>query len=327
MKNTNKTEEESVGKEPVHINDALRNAIEELQCVANRKDGIRGINSGFRDIDKLTSGWQNGNLIVIGGGPAIGKTSFILSLIINMAVKNMTPIPTALFSLEMNCTQLLNCFVANICDISLRELRSGRLESHQWEHLDTKIKDLYDKPIFIDDTPGLSVSELCNKVHRLVHDYGIKCLVVDYLQLINAKGMTFSNREQEISLIVRSLKNLAKKLNISVILVSQLSRAQESRQGAEGKRPQLADLRDSGAIEQDADVVCFVHRPEYYKITEDERGNSLIGLADIIIAKQRCGDIGEVRLKFIKETMKFMNLDDKISPPSDLNWNSNMMPY
>ena len=178
--------------------------------------------------------------------------------------------------------------------------------------MDYKIKELYDAPIYVDDTPSLSVFELRTKARRLVREHDIKCIIIDYLQLMNASGMSFGSREQEVSMISRSLKGLAKELNIPIIALSQLNRGVENRQGAEGKRPQLADLRESGAIEQDADMVCFIHRPEYYKITEDERGNSLVGLAEIIIAKHRNGATGDVRLRFKSEFAKFMNIEDDI---------------
>ncbi|MDL2282850.1 DnaB-like helicase C-terminal domain-containing protein, partial [Parabacteroides sp. OttesenSCG-928-G06] len=219
-------------------------------------------------------------------------------------------IPVALFSLEMSNVQLVNRLIVNVCELPGEKIKSGRLERHEWEQLDFKLKELYDAPIFVDDTPSLSVFELRTKARRLVREHGIKCVIIDYLQLMNASGMSFGSREQEVSTISRSLKGLAKELNIPIIALSQLNRGVENRQGNEGKRPQLADLRESGAIEQDADMVCFIHRPEYYKIFEDERGNNLRGLAEIIIAKHRNGATGDVRLKFKGEFAKFMNVGD-----------------
>ena len=186
------------------------------------------------------------------------------------------------------------------------------MENYEWEQLDFKIKELYDAPIYVDDTPSLSVFELRTKARRLVREHDIKCIIIDYLQLMNASGMNFGSREQEVSTISRSLKGLAKELNIPIIALSQLNRGVEARQGAEGKRPQLADLREYGDIEQDADMVCFIHRPEYYKILEDEKGNSLVGLAEIIIAKHRNGAVGDVRLRFKSEFAKFMNIEDDV---------------
>ena len=212
-----------------------------------------------------------------------------------MAVNHNTPV--ALFSLEMSNVQLVNRLIVNVCEIPGEKIKSGRLENYEWEQLDFKIKELYDAPIYVDDTPSLSVFELRTKARRLVREHGIKIIIIDYLQLMNASGMSFGSREQEVSTISRSLKGLAKELNIPIIALSQLNRGVEARQGAEGKRPQLADLRESGAIEQDADMVCFIHRPEYY---------------EIIIAKHRNGAVGDVRLRFKSEFAKFMNVDEDV---------------
>jgi replicative DNA helicase len=223
-------------------------------------------------------------------------------------------IPVALFSLEMSNVQLVNRLIVNVTEITGEKIKSGRLENYEWEQLDFKLKDLYDAPIYIDDTPSLSIFELRTKARRLVREHNIKCIIIDYLQLMNASGTKFGSREQEVSTISRSLKGLAKELNIPIIALSQLNRSVESRQGAEGKRPQLADLRESGAIEQDADMVCFIHRPEYYKIFDDPKdGTSLIGIAEIIIAKHRNGATGDVRLRFKSEYAKFMNIDEDVS--------------
>ena len=300
----------NVKKDVTQINPVIKEAIDMLQIAANRKDGLSGLRTGFEGLDKMTSGWQNSDLIIIAARPAMGKTAFVLSMAKNMAVNHN--IPVALFSLEMSNVQLVNRLIVNVCEIPGEKIKSGRLENYEWEQLDFKIKDLYDAPIYVDDTPSLSVFELRTKARRLVREHGIKIIIIDYLQLMNASGMNFGSREQEVSTISRSLKGLAKELNIPIIALSQLNRGVESRQGAEGKRPQLADLRESGAIEQDADMVCFIHRPEYYKITEDERGNSLVGLAEIIIAKHRNGAVGDVRLRFKSEFAKFMNIDDDV---------------
>ena len=283
---------------------------EMLEKAANQKEGLSGLRTGFHDLDKITSGWQNSDLIIIAARPAMGKTAFVLSMAKNMAVN--FNIPVALFSLEMSNVQLVNRLIVNVCEIPGDKIKSGQLENYEWEQLDFKIKELYDAPIYVDDTPSLSIFELRTKARRLVREHDVKAIIIDYLQLMNASGMNFGSREQEVSTISRSLKGLAKELNIPIIALSQLNRGVESRQGAEGKRPQLADLRESGAIEQDADMVCFIHRPEYYKITEDERGNSLIGLAEIIIAKHRNGAVGDVRLRFKSEFAKFMNIDDDV---------------
>ena len=301
----------NVKKDVTQINPIIKDAIEVLQRAANRKEGLSGLQTGFKKLDKITSGWQNSDLIIIAARPAMGKTAFVLSMAKNMAVN--FNIPVALFSLEMSNVQLVNRLIVNVCEIPGEKIKSGRLESYEWEQLDVKIKELYDAPIYVDDTPSLSVFELRTKARRLVREHGIKCIIIDYLQLMNASGMNFGSREQEVSTISRSLKGLAKELNIPIIALSQLNRSVEARQGVEGKRPQLADLRESGAIEQDADMVCFIHRPEYYKITEDERGNSLIGVAEIIIAKHRNGAPGDVRLRFKSEYAKFMNIEEDVA--------------
>lgn len=300
----------NVKKDVTQINPVIKDALSMLEKAANQKEGLSGLRTGFEGLDKITSGWQNSDLVIIAARPAMGKTAFVLSMAKNMAVNHN--IPVALFSLEMSNVQLVNRLIVNVCEIPGEKIKSGRLESYEWEQLDFKLKELYDAPIYVDDTPSLSVFELRTKARRLVREHGIKCIIIDYLQLMNASGMTFGSREQEVSTISRSLKGLAKELNIPIIALSQLNRGVESRQGAEGKRPQLADLRESGAIEQDADMVCFIHRPEYYKITEDERGNSLIGLAEIIIAKHRNGATGDVRLRFKNEFAKFMNIEEDI---------------
>ncbi|MGL4227161.1 MAG: replicative DNA helicase [Tannerellaceae bacterium] len=301
----------NVKKDTTQINPIIKEAIELLQTAASRDTGLSGLRTGFDGLDKITSGWQNSDLIIIAARPAMGKTAFVLSMAKNMAVNNGSPV--ALFSLEMSNVQLVNRLIVNVCEIPGEKIKSGQLAPYEWEQLDFKIKELYDAPIFVDDTPSLSVFELRTKARRLVREHGIRCIIIDYLQLMNASGMNFGSREQEVSMISRSLKGLAKELNIPIIALSQLNRGVENRQGHEGKRPQLADLRESGAIEQDADMVCFIHRPEYYKITEDERGNSLIGLAEIIIAKHRNGATGDVRLRFKNEFAKFMNLEEDLS--------------
>ena len=298
----------NVKKDVTQINPVIKDALEMLERAANQKEGLSGLRTGFGGLDKITSGWQDSDLVIIAARPAMGKTAFVLSMAKNMAVD--FNIPVALFSLEMSNVQLVNRLIVNVCEIPGEKIKSGRLEGYEWQQLDFKIKELYDAPIYIDDTPSLSVFELRTKARRLVREHGIKCIIIDYLQLMNASGMNLGSREQEVSMISRSLKGLAKELNIPIIALSQLNRGVEARQGVEGKRPQLADLRESGAIEQDADMVCFIHRPEYYKITEDERGNSLIGLAEIIIAKHRNGATGDVRLRFKSEYAKFMNIED-----------------
>ena len=235
----------------------------------------------------------------------MGKTAFALSLAKNIAADQQ--IPMAFFSLEMSNVQLVNRLIANSCEIAGSKILNGQLDPDEWERLDKRLNSLLGAPLFVDDTPGLSVFELRTKARRLVREHGIKLIMIDYLQLMNANGMRFSSRQEEVSTISRSLKGLAKELNIPILALSQLNRGVENREGNEGKRPQLSDLRESGAIEQDADMVLFVHRPEYYGFKEDDHGNDLRGKAEIIIAKHRKGATDTVVLTFRKEFTRFEN--------------------
>ncbi len=305
----------NIKKDVVQIDPVIQDALKKIEQAANRSDGLSGLPSGFHELDKMTSGWQNTDLVIIAARPAMGKTAFVLSMVKNMAVDYN--IPVGMFSLEMSNLQLVNRLLQNVCEISGEKVKSGKLTREEWTQLTTRITRLQGAPIFVDDTPGLSVFELRTKARRLVREHGVKMIMIDYLQLMTAAGMQFGSREQEVSTISRSLKGLAKELDIPIIALSQLNRGVETRQG-EGKRPQLADLRESGAIEQDADMVCFIHRPEYYKIYEDEKGNDLRGLAEIIIAKHRSGSVGDVRLKFRGEFVRFQNMDEDTSLSSTL---------
>jgi len=301
----------NVKKDVVHINPIINEAYKLMREAAKRTDGLSGLQSGFEDLDKITSGWQNSDLIIIAARPAMGKTAFVLSMAKNMAVN--FNIPIAIFSLEMSNVQLVNRLIVNVAELSGEKIKTGQLAEYEWHQLDSRINKLYDAPIYIDDTPSLSVFELRTKARRLVKEHKVKCIIIDYLQLMNASGMTFNSREQEVSMISRSLKGLSKELNIPIIALSQLNRMLENRTSKDGfdaKRPQLSDLRESGAIEQDADIVCFIHRPEYYKIFQDERGNDLTGKAEIIIAKHRNGSTGDVTLEFKKEFARFQNLNE-----------------
>ena len=283
----------------------VKNAVEILQRAASNKGGLTGIPTGYIGMDEITSGWQASDLVIIAGRPAMGKTSFALSIAKNVAVDYGVPI--GFFSLEMNNVQLVNRLISNVCEVSGRKILNGQLDPSDWERLDKRIGRLTDAPIYVDDTPGLSVFELRTKARRLVREKGVKIIMIDYLQLMNANGMKFGSRQEEVSTISRSLKGLAKELDIPVLALSQLSRNVENREGLEGKRPQLSDLRESGAIEQDADMVLFVHRPEYYHIYQDEKGNDLHGMAQIIIAKHRKGSTGDVLLNFRGEFTRFQD--------------------
>ena len=308
-------------KDFTQIDPVIQEAYELLQKAAARTDGLSGLSSGFDKLDAMTSGWQNSDLIIIAARPAMGKTAFVLSMARNMAVDQKIPI--AMFSLEMSNVQLVNRLLVNVCEISGEKIKSGQLAPYEWSQLSLKMNELYGAPFYVDDTPSLSVFELRTKARRLVRDYGVKMIIIDYLQLMNASGMSYNSRQEEVSTISRSLKGLAKELNIPIIALSQLNRSVEQRtsntpDNPDSKRPQLSDLRESGAIEQDADMVCFIHRPEYYKIYKDQYNNDLKGIAEIIIAKHRNGAVGDVRLRFRGEHARFMNLDDEVPPmPSD----------
>ena len=284
----------------------------------SKQEGLSGVETGFTNLDKLTSGWQPSDLIIIAARPAMGKTAFVLSMARNIAIDYGHPV--ALFSLEMASVQLITRLISSETGLSSEKLRTGKLEPHEWTMLSTKVKNLEKAPLFIDDTPSLSIFDLRAKSRRLVSQHGIKIIIVDYLQLMTAggNGKGGGNREQEISTISRNLKALAKELNVPVIALSQLSRAVETR--GSSKRPLLSDLRESGAIEQDADIVSFLYRPEYYKIDEwdDDEASPTAGQAEIMIAKHRNGSIENVRLKFIGHLGKFDNLDDHNGSYDDL---------
>ena len=294
------------------IDPVIRQAVDILQKASANTSGLTGIPTGYNKLDDKTSGWQPSDLVIIAGRPAMGKTSFALSLAKNIAVDNQTPI--AFFSLEMNNVQLVNRLISNTCEISGHKILNGQLSPDEWERLDKNLRLLMGAPLYIDDTPGLSVFELRTKARRLVREKGVKIIMIDYLQLMNANGMKFGSRQEEVSTISRSLKGLAKELDIPILALSQLNRTVENREGLEGKRPQLSDLRESGAIEQDADMVLFVHRPEYYHIYQDEKGNDLHGMAQIIIAKHRKGATGDVLLTFRGEFTRFQDPERTPSP-------------
>ncbi len=295
-------------KDYTQIDPVIKNAVEVIQKAAANKDGLTGVPTGYHKLDDLTSGWQASDLVIIAGRPAMGKTSFALSMAKNIAADYK--VPMAFFSLEMSNVQLVNRLISNCCEIQGSKILNGQLQPDEWERLDKRMNNLLGAPLYVDDTPGLSVFELRTKARRLVREHGVKLIMIDYLQLMNANGMRFSSRQEEVSTISRSLKGLAKELDIPILALSQLNRGVESREGLEGKRPQLSDLRESGAIEQDADMVLFVHRPEYYHIYEDEKGRDLHGMAQIIIAKHRKGATGDVLLTFRGEFTRFENPED-----------------
>jgi replicative DNA helicase len=282
-------------------------ALKQLEELKGREDGLTGVPTGFTDLDRLTSGLQKSDLIILAARPGMGKTSFTLSLAKNAAAEFGKGV--AFFSLEMSNLQLSQRIISMEAEISGMKMRNGQLEEYEWQQLHTAIERIGEAPIFIDDTPGINVFELRAKCRRLKMQHDIQLIIIDYLQLMSGGGENQKgNREQEVSAISRALKGLAKELNVPVIALSQLSRAVEVRGGT--KRPQLSDLRESGSIEQDADMVAFIYRPEYYQIMEDEEGQSLKGIADIIIAKNRHGELKDVRMRFTAEFARFSDLGD-----------------
>ena len=289
--------------------DLIKEAISRIEEISKR-EGLSGIPSGFTKIDRVTAGWQPSDLIILAARPGMGKTAFVLSMARNMAIDHNRPV--AVFSLEMASVQLITRLIASETGLSSEKLRKGTLDDHEWQQLLTKVKNLEKAPLYIDDTPALSIFDLRAKCRRLVANHGVEMIIIDYLQLMTAGSAQKGggNREQEISTISRSLKSIAKELDVPVIALSQLSRAVETRGG--NKRPLLSDLRESGAIEQDADIVCFIYRPEYYDITEwdDEAATPCAGQAEFIIAIHRNGSLENVRLRFQGALAKFSDLEE-----------------
>jgi replicative DNA helicase len=294
----------------------MHKAIKELQEKKNHKDGLTGVPTGFSRLDRITSGWQKADLVIIAARPGMGKTAFVVSAMRNAAVDFKHPV--AIFSLEMSSVQLVNRLISAEAELESEKLKKGNLEQFEWAQLIHKTDRLSSAPIFIDDTPALSILELRAKCRRLKAEHNISLIIIDYLQLM--KGEPGGNREQEIASISRALKGIAKELDVPVIALSQLSRGVETRGG--DKRPQLSDLRESGSIEQDADIVMFLYRPEYYKITVDEDNNPTQGMAEVIVAKHRNGSLDTVKLKFIGKYTKF---GDYEMPSSDSNPFSGMI--
>ncbi len=283
----------------------ISEAIKEIEAAKDSTDHLKGIPSGFTQLDRITLGWQKSELIIIASRPGMGKTALALSMARNAAVDFNKQV--ALFSLEMSSIQLVTRLISSETQLSANKLKRGTLAEHEWHQLNAKISSLIDANLFIDDTPALTIFELRAKSRRLKAQHNIELIIIDYLQLMSGTGEAKGNREQEISNISRSLKSLAKELNVPIIALSQLSRAVETRGGT--KKPILSDLRESGAIEQDADMVLFIYRPEYYNIEEYEDGNTTTGIAEINIAKNRNGPLADIRLRFIKNYAKFVDIE------------------
>jgi len=288
-------------------------AVKELQEKKNHKDGLTGVPTGFSRLDRVTSGWQKSDLVIIAARPGMGKTAFVVSAMRNAAVDFNYPV--ALFSLEMSSIQVVNRLISAEAELETEKLKKGNLADFEWQQLVHKTNRLSSAPIFIDDTPALGILELRAKCRRLKAEHGIQLIIIDYLQMM--KGDSSGNREQEIASISRALKGIAKELDVPVLALSQLSRGVETRGG--DKRPQLSDLRESGSIEQDADLVVFLYRPEYYKITQDDDNNSTLGMAEVIIAKHRNGSLDTVKLKFVGKYTKFADYDGPVQEENPYN--------
>jgi len=285
------------------VSDIAAEVRKELEYIASKDDATVGVPSGFDDLDKVTNGWQSSDLIIVAARPGMGKTAFVLSLAKNAVERNY---PVAIFSLEMEDKQLVQRLISMDCEINTSRIRAAKLDQTEWNKLYQSVEKLSELPLYIDDTAGINIFELRAKCRRLKQNHDIQMIIIDYLQLMSAdRGSSKnSNREQQISQISRSLKGLAKELKVPVIALSQLSRAVETRGG--DKRPMLSDLRESGAIEQDADIVTFIYRPEYYQA----EGNIDLpdDVAQIIIAKHRNGSLEDVNLRFIADYVKFVPL-------------------
>ncbi len=294
-----KVAEGNIKKAAAPISIVLEKALENIKYAQENQKQYSGKPSGFTALDALTSGWQKGNMIVIAARPAMGKTAFVLSMLRNMAID--FGLPVAMFSLEMSNEQLVNRMIVSEAELDHYKIKNGKLSQEDWKNIYEKTKRLAAAPIYLDDTPALSIMEFRAKCRRLREKHKIECVFLDYLQLMTTSNS--ASREQEVSMISRQIKAVAMELEIPIIALSQLNRSVEMRGG--NKRPQLSDLRESGAIEQDADLVLFIHRPEYYKIDLTEDGLSTKGLAEIIIAKNRHGAVDDVRLEFIPELTKF----------------------
>lgn len=297
--------EGNIKREVAPINVVIKEAIREIEEAGKREDALIGTPSGFTKLDRLTSGWQKSELVIIAARPSMGKTAFALSMARNMAIDHNKHV--AIFSCEMSSIQLVNRLIIAETDIPGDKIKNGRLSEEEWKQLDTRIKKLVQAPIFIDDTPAISIFELRAKCRRLMAQHKLDIVIVDYLQLMSGPENAGS-REQEVSNISRSLKSIAKELNVPILALSQLNRSVEMRGGT--KRPLLSDLRESGAIEQDADMVVFIHRQDKFGIPTFEDGSSTKGIAEIILAKNRNGPVDDVRLRFREEKAQFVDIDD-----------------
>ena len=299
------------------IDKVLVKTIERIEDMRNRQEDVTGVPSGFTSLDRITYGWQKSDLVILAARPSVGKTAFALNLARNAALHPTKPTPVAFFSLEMSAGQLVQRILSAESEIWLEKIARGKMEDHEMQQLYKKgIQRLSTAPIFIDDSAALNIFELRAKCRRLVQKHKVGLVVIDYLQLMSGTGENRnSNREQEISTISRNLKGLAKELDIPIVALSQLSREVEKRKEG-NKMPQLSDLRESGAIEQDADLVMFLYRPEYYEMNTNEFGDSTKGETHVRIAKHRNGTLETIKLKALLHIQKFMDSDDGPGMPS-----------
>ena len=285
-------------RDVTQIDPVIEEAFARMEKAAKNTGSISGIPSGFHALDKITSGWQTPDLIIIAARPAMGKTAFVLSMAKNMAIDR--EIPVAIFSLEMSNVQLVNRLIMNVCELEGDKIKTGKMSKEDKKRLNTKINIMKGKPLYLDDTPSLSIFELRSKARKLVREKGIRLIIIDYLQLMNPEGKSLDSRTQEISVISRNLKLLARELDCPVLVLSQLSRNPEQRTD---HRPMLSDLRDSGSIEQDADIVIFLYRDEYYHDDTDAPGE-----CEVIIAKQRSGPTGTIKVAWLDKITKFVDI-------------------
>lgn len=305
------------------IGTVLVKTIQRIDDLRTKQEDISGVPTGFPKMDRITYGWQPTDLIILAARPSVGKTAFALNLVRNAALNPYKPTPVAFFSLEMSSAQLVQRILSAESGILLEKISRGKLEDYEMQQLYSKgVQKLSDAPIFIDDTAALNIFEFRAKARRLVNKHKVGLIIIDYLQLMSGSGDRNSNREQEISRISRDLKSLAKELQVPIIALSQLSRAVETRK--ESKMPQLSDLRESGAIEQDADMVMFLYRPEYYEINTNEHGESNRGETHVRIAKHRNGSLDTIKLRALLHIQKFVEEDGDDfgggNPPSGGKW-------
>lgn len=305
------------------IDTVLVKTIQRIEDLRHKNEDISGVPSGFPSLDRITYGWQPTDLIILAARPSVGKTAFALNLARSAALHPTKATPVVVFSLEMSASQLVQRILSAESEIWLEKIARGKLEEHEMKQLYAKgIQRLARAPIFIDDTAALNIFELRAKCRRLKNKHNVGLIIIDYLQLMSGAGENKnSNREQEISRISRDLKGLAKELQVPIIALSQLSREVEKRKEG-NKMPQLSDLRESGAIEQDADMVMFIYRPEYYKIDDETFGGSVDGLAEISIAKNRHGATKDINLRFIARFAKFADLPVDFEAPDTFSPNT-----